>query len=102
MTTKIIHIKDAPKDWKTNSDYVYIGRAGKGLDGYFGNPYRLYNEEEREECLVRYQKWFFETIEKDQEFKERILNLKDKILVCFCSPKLCHGDIIADYVNSIE
>lgn len=105
MTT-VIHIKNTPKGWKENPEFVYIGRAGKGEIGTFGNPFRLYDEDEREACLERYRKWFFETIERDAEFKQKVLELKDKILVCFCreidTPALetvCHGDILADYVN---
>ncbi|GHV10010.1 hypothetical protein FACS1894162_2160 [Bacteroidia bacterium] len=32
--TKVVNIKNSRCD-------VYIGRAGRGQDGYFGNPFRL-------------------------------------------------------------
>src|SRR3990167_5778397 len=106
--TKVIHIKNTPKDWKNNSDFVYIGRTGKGCDGYFGNPFRLSEYTTLDEVIERYRIWFLETIERDDKFKQRIIALKDKTLVCFCreidTPALetiCHGDVIADYVNSI-
>lgn len=105
--TKVIHIKDAPKDWKDNPDYQYIGRAGKEMDGYFGNPFRMSEYTTREEVVEQYRHWFAQTIERDKDFKQKVLELKDKTLVCFCrskedppEPMICHGDVIADYVNS--
>ena len=100
--TKVIHIKDSPKDWKNNPDYVYIGRSGKGLNGFYGNPFRLYNETERIECLERFTKWFIMRLDDDKEYKQKILELKGKTLICFCKPALCHGDVIADYVNGAK
>ena len=81
--TKVIHIKDTPKDWKTNSDFVYIGRAGKNETGYFGNPFRLSEFTTREEVVEQYRHWFAQTIEADKEFKEAILGLRGKTLVFF-------------------
>ena len=79
---------------------VYIGRAGKGHDGYFGNPFRLNDESERVEILRKYEVWFYDRLASDPEFKRRIHELKGKKLGCFCRPKICHGDIIADYLNN--
>ena len=49
-----------------------------------------------------FQKYFTERIEKDSEFKRRVLALKGKRLGCFCKPKACHGDVIADWLNKME
>ncbi len=93
MSTKAVHIR--------NGYDVYIGRAGRGEDGYFGNPFYLNSENEREEVLTKYRKWFYERLAIDNEFKQRVEQLKGKRLGCFCSPKLCHGDVISEYVNSL-
>ena len=79
---------------------VYIGRAGKGKDGYWGNPYDLLSYT-REESLQFFQEYFFQRIEEDPEFAKRLHDLRGKSLGCFCSPKPCHGHIIAEYVNSL-
>ena len=92
METKVVNIYKEPFD-------VYIGRAGKGKDGYFGNPFPLLKGEERGSTLDNYKKYFFERIEKDIEFKEKILSLRGKTLGCFCKPKPCHGDIIKEYLD---
>jgi hypothetical protein len=99
MTT-VINIKDAPEGWKNNQEYVYIGMEGRGFDGYFGNPFLLYDEKERLDILEQYKEWFLISLSKSKVFKNKILKLKDKTLVCFCSPKPCHGDIIAEYLNN--
>lgn len=80
---------------------VYIGRAGHGHDGYFGNPFRL-DDSSREEVLRKYEVWFNNRLDTDPEFKRRIYGLKGKVLGCFCAPKLCHGHIIVDYLNNSE
>jgi hypothetical protein len=91
MTT-VVNIKRDAYD-------VYIGRAGKGKDGYFGNPFRLGITETRGTTLNRYRSYFFERLSNDPEFKRRVHELKGKILGCFCKPHDCHGDIIAEYLN---
>jgi len=68
--TKVIHIKNAPKDWKNNPDFCYIGRSGKGLHSQFGNPYRLSEYTTLDEVIERYRIWFLETLERDSEFKQ--------------------------------
>ena len=37
----------------------YIGRAGRGEDGYFGNPFRLNPGESRGSTIERYRKYFY-------------------------------------------
>jgi hypothetical protein len=51
---------------------AYIGRAGRGEDGYFGNPFRMVNGTSREDAVQKFQKKFTERIEKDSEFRRRV------------------------------
>ena len=91
---------------------VYIGRVGKGQDGYIGNPFIVgvtYMDEDgfkvkmnREDCIKNYEIYFKYRIERDSKFKQRILQLKDKRLGCFCKPLRCHGDVIAEYLNNLS
>lgn len=80
---------------------VYCGRAGKGKDGYFGNPFKLKNEDSRDFVLRQYRAYFYDRLDTDPEFKSKILELKGKRLGCFCKPKDCHLDIIVEYLNTI-
>lgn len=80
---------------------VYCGRAGKGQDGYFGNPFKLTSESQRGDTLEKFREYFYNRLESDPEFKMRVGKLKGKRLGCFCAPKPCHADIIAEYVNGL-
>ncbi len=93
MKTNIVNIR-------TDKYEVYIGRAGKGKDGYFGNPFHLENKEDRERMLALYKDYFDIRIEEDEEFKNKVKGLKGKTLGCFCKPKLCHGDVLVKYLES--
>ena len=95
METLVVNINKEPFD-------VYIGRAGRGEDGYFGNPFSMRNGTSREDAVQKFQKYFIERIEKDSEFTRRVVALKDKRLGCFCKSKACHGDVIADWLNKME
>jgi hypothetical protein len=95
MQIFVVNIKKEPFD-------VYIGRAGRGQDGYFGNPVRVGNGVSRDDAVKRFQRYFADRIENDAEFKRRVLALRGKRLGCFCKPNACHGDVIADWLNKME
>ena len=94
MMTNVVNIRISEYD-------VYIGRAGKGQDGYFGNPFRLRANESRGATIDRYREYFYDRLETDPDFKNRIHELKGKTLGCFCKPDACHGDVIAEYLNNL-
>lgn len=77
---------------------VYIGREGKGQSGYFGNPYK---SGDKEDNIKLFRKYFYDRLKNDPHFTKRVHQLQGKKLGCFCKPKLCHGDIIADYLNNL-
>lgn len=92
--TRVVNLRKEKYD-------VYIGRAGKGKDGYFGNPFPLESEEDREAVIDQYRIYFNGRITADHDFKRRILELKGKVLGCFCKPKLCHGDVIVEFLEAV-
>jgi hypothetical protein len=75
---------------------VYIGRGS-----IFGNPYEIGIDGTRAEVLERYKKWFDFMI-RDAIFLRELDQLEGKVLGCFCKPELCHGDIIAGFLNERE
>lgn len=89
--TRAVNLRREPFD-------VYIGRAGRGFDGYFGNPYTLETHGPR--ALELFRAYFEKRVSSDPEFRERALTLSGKRLGCFCKPRPCHGDIISAWVNS--
>jgi hypothetical protein len=81
--TSVIHIKNAPPGYKSNSDYVYIGRGSK-----WGNPYHV--SMGRTRCIELYR----EHLTSQPQLMNALHELKGKTLVCFCKPEDCHGDIL--------
>jgi len=81
---------------------VYIGRGSS-----WGNPYAVgfgaspgEEQNDREEAIRKFKYDF----EKDflKKSKEDALELKGKILGCHCKPLACHGDVLAEYLNSLD
>lgn len=108
---------------KNNLDnclYVYIGRRRNQtkskttvMDESFSvlcNPFRISNDNSRQEVLMDYRKYANEQMKMKGKFFNKIQELVnmlknkqyDKIyLVCFCKPHDCHGDIIKEIVLQI-
>ena len=88
---------------------MYIGRAGYGEDGYFGNPHPVGRccqicgvVHDRAGSIAAFKKYFLARIHSDPEYYKRVLELKDKRLVCFCKPQACHGDVIVAFLQCLE
>ncbi|MDC5151038.1 DUF4326 domain-containing protein, partial [Acinetobacter baumannii] len=81
---------------KKNDVYEYIGRGSN-----WGNPYSMttHTDDDRKSVINSFKYDF----ERDLLLKARkndIYKLAGKRLGCFCKPFPCHGDILADYLNS--
>lgn len=91
------------------SDYdVYVGRPGKGQEGYFGNPIRVGedcfvcgNVHGKGETLGCFEAYVRQRLAVDPEYKARVKGLQGKLLGCFCKPRPCHGDILAKYADAL-
>lgn len=90
----VVNLYSLPEGWQDDSQYVYIGRAGKGLDGKWGNPFKLNKEEDRAQILIKYTNYLINRIQDEKDFPWEVSRLAHKTLVCFCAPKPCHGDIL--------
>lgn len=90
MTT-VVNIRNEPCDVRIHRGTI------------FGNPYEIGRDGTREQVIEKYRKWFGFLL-RDGRFVELLENLRNKKLGCFCkSPNIqvyCHGDIIAEYLNS--
>lgn len=85
---------------------IYVGRPSP-----LGNPYRLdrgASEEERAEVIARYATWLDEQLSAphmtDAAYlfgqMQEIARTRPLQLVCWCSPKACHADIIAERLRA--
>lgn len=84
---------------KRDSYDVYIGRGSK-----WGNPYsHLENSKAKHKVKTRcdaiymYRQWI--TTGEGIHLLDDLHELKGKRLGCFCKPKSCHGDVLAEMVE---
>lgn len=70
---------------------VYVGRPSP-----WGNPFPLSNESERANVLARYEAWL--RTQPDLIARARV-ELRGRDLVCWCSPKACHADVLVRVAN---
>lgn len=87
--TKVVNVNKGEKH------DIYIGRGSA-----WGNPYAIGFDGDRDEVIRKYKYDFDRGFLKSR--KEDALNLKGKILGCHCKPAACHGDVIAEYLNSLD
>lgn len=98
MSISIINIKSGkPFD-------VYCGRKNKTYgveESIFANPFVIGKHGDRAQVIKQYQTYFYDRIEKDMDFKNEVLKLKNKTLACWCNyPREdCHLRIIKEYLE---
>ncbi len=63
----------------------------------FGNPFK---KGSRDSQCDRYQKYFDMRIIEDNDFRKKVLALEGCTLYCWCAPKRCHADTIANWLNN--
>lgn len=87
--TRVVNIKRV-------ADFdVYIGRAGRGFEGYFGNPVRVgyvcsvctthlqtVVHETPASTLPCFKRYFEHRLATDALFKERVEDLRGRVLGC--------------------
>jgi len=76
-------------------DAVYVGRPSK-----WGNPYIIGRDGTRKEVVEKYKLHLDNLI--DAGFILTFDELRDKDLVCWCSPLPCHADILLEMANRKE
>ncbi|RUM58107.1 MAG: hypothetical protein DSY85_00155 [Marinomonas sp.] len=95
--TRVINIKTESQyqSEKSTTKYEYIGRGS-----YWGNPYSMYEEGDDREEVIRKFKYDFDYEKFPNKEKSKVYKLAGKRLGCFCKPQACHGDVLADFLNS--
>ena len=94
--TRVINIKSDTKykAEKCTPHYEYIGRGS-----YWGIPYSMFEDGDRDEVIRKF-KYDFDYDKFLNVDKSKVYSLSGKRLGCFCKPQACHGDILADFLNS--
>jgi hypothetical protein len=93
---------------------IRVARKGQGLGGVYvgrptplGNPFRLEREDQREEVVARYAAWLEEELHRGnrevaralEELYRRLKRQGALTLLCFCAPRRCHGEVIAEHLR---
>lgn len=118
---EVIHIKQiADLQTNENNKFIYIGRYNPNILKYdyienanIGNPFKLENqtEEARVDCINKFDE-YLKNLKQTDKYYKNIVSLLNKIknsnendkfhLVCFCKPKLCHGDSLKDFMIELD
>lgn len=104
MTT-VVNIMECPDfDPKVNPDDVYIGRYHPGRPflsaSKWRNPYRedspgVIRDGTGGEVMEKYRQHLLGR----PDLMSRLAELRGKRLGCWCKPKRCHGDLLADWAD---
>ena len=79
---------------------IYIGNKNTQYNlekSKYANPFYL-ESWSRKKKIEMFEKWLLSELENGSITKSELANLFGKDLVCFCSPKPCHGDILRKYI----
>jgi len=81
----------------------YIGRGMKGKKGSsLRNIFKIGVDGDRDEVIKKYRNWLWEIVKKKEgkewdelmKLVDRYKNGEDLVLICWCKPEGCHGDIL--------
>ena len=79
---------------------MYIGR---GKNGKWGNPFSHQEGTQanvkvasREEAIEKYREYIL----SNEDLLKALPELKDKILGCWCSPLICHGNVLVELLEA--
>ena len=83
---------------------------GKGQNETFNNPFPMVGEDTRSAVCMEYRRWLYQEITTNKTFANKVKDLHNKSVKCFCSngmtdrslgARWCHGHILlacADYL----
>jgi len=84
MKTTVVNCRTEPYD-------VYIGRPSK-----WGNRFEIPKHGDREHVIELFRAW----IRTQPQLLKDLHELKGKRLGCFCAPRSCHGDVLAELADN--
>ncbi len=91
MNERVIHVRD--RGQYPASQVVYIGRRNNRHrlpDSPWRNPFVVSRDGTREQVIDMYRAWLL----AQPTLIARLPELRDKILMCWCAPEPCHGNVL--------
>lgn len=94
------------------ANVIYIGRGGRGVTGSpLANPFVPMDSQSKilgvsrvADPILSFRRWLFVQLTHypaslaTQEI-DRIARLEPGVLLCFCHPKPCHGDVLVKAIH---
>lgn len=90
--TTVIHSRDSAKYGK--GQVVYIGRPSR-----WGNPFVIGKHGSRSEVILLYKNRLIHELQETPGLVPTLRSLRGKALGCYCAPKPCHGDVLAELAD---
>ena len=79
----------------------YVGRPSA-----LGNPFTMRTEADRDRVIGQYREWLAHKIaDRDAAVMNELnamLKHEEITLVCWCAPKRCHADVIAQWLHTMS
>lgn len=85
-----------PRVYNTRTETYPPGAVYVGRPSPWGNPFPMVLEAQRAAVLIQYEAWLLERPDLIAKIRRE---LAGKHLVCWCSPKPCHADILLRIAN---
>ena len=97
---------DLVRKCKEDPNYIYIGRENRtyGLQtSFWANPFKPQNYKNPQDCLEAYRAHIEPHFTQFSGVLETQRALANVILVCWCKPGPCHGDVLIELLkNELE
>jgi len=84
MTTRVVH-------WREEVCDVRIDRPS-----IWGNPFKIGPDGTRHQVIQKYRAWIL----TQPHLLARLPELRGKTLGCWCAPRPCHGDVLAELADA--
>lgn len=105
---KVVNFKDYGSVEKLNEvfghHWLYVGRANRyaGLSASpLANPFKVVHGK-RGETLNQYRRWLWQQMKQEEVLNVLRSISEETILVCWCKPAACHGDVIIKAVEWLK
>lgn len=69
---------------------VYVGRGSK-----WGNMFHIGRDGTRSEVIAKYE----QVLLGNPKMMADLCELRGRVLVCYCKPRACHGDVLLRLAN---
>jgi hypothetical protein len=76
---------------------VYVGRPS-----LFGNPFVVGVHGDQAAVIARFREYAVDRCYRDPAFRRAVASLHGRVLVCWCAPAPCHGDVLLALAAALQ